>query len=299
MAQGPLHWWHRVVVHSKQAIYHWSFMQNMYTCMYIHMYIHSKVHTYKYGTRKTGRTTDQHGPISDQELAVYGPFWCLHTKVLDNRWATDRHKLRRTGYPVTTDARADGSRDTQRAVATPYSIIPKTINTSTIHASVRQAYRKNDDPNKAVVRVLPCNEKPETGTQHHASKLQVEGLRLVVAEKGMQTNAKSAHGLVRGFVPLHLKAAAESVQSHASSVKKRPTTNARPLGNKLVMYCCTRLKATSFVATKLRIVIGKAQTNIVELRSYGPRQYWCRDLLMDADMLTRSVEENLKRKKLS
>ena len=65
----------------------------MYTCMYIHMYIHAKVHTYKYGTRKNGRTTDQPVPISDQELAVYRPFWCHHTQVLDNGWATDRNKL--------------------------------------------------------------------------------------------------------------------------------------------------------------------------------------------------------------
>ena len=150
-----------------------------------------------------------------------------------------------------------------------------------------------------VVRVLPCYEKPETGARHHASKLQLEGLRPVVAEKGMRTNAKNAHGLVRGFVPSHLEAVAESVRSHASRVKKRPTTNARPLGNELVVYRCTRLQATSFGATKLRIAIGKAETNVVEARSNGPRQYRCRDLLMDADMLTRSVEESLKRKKLS
>ena len=105
---------------------------------------------------------------------------------------------------------------------------------STIHASVRQAYRKNDDPDKAVprvVRVMPCYEKPVMGAQHHASKVQVEGLRPEVAEKGMRTNAKNAHGLVRGFVTSHLEAVAESVRSHASHVKKQPTTHARPLGN--------------------------------------------------------------------
>ena len=142
---------------------------------------------------------------------------------------------------------------------------------------------------RRVVRVLPCYEKPETGARHHASKLQVEGFRLVVAEKGMRTNVKNAHGLLRGFVPSHLEAVAESVRSHASRVKKRPTTNARPLGNELVACCCT----------KLRIAIGKAETNVVEARSNGQRQYRCRDLIMDTDMLTRSVKENLKRKKLS
>ena len=69
----------------------------MYTCMYIHMYIHAKVHTYKYGTRKNGRTTDRLGPVSDQELAVYGPFWCHHTKDLENGRATDRHRLTTDG----------------------------------------------------------------------------------------------------------------------------------------------------------------------------------------------------------
>jgi len=53
----------------------------------------------------------------------------------------------------------------------------------------------------------------------------------------MRTNVKNAHGLLRGFVPSHLEAVAESVRSHASRVKKRPTTNARPLGNELVAYC--------------------------------------------------------------
>jgi hypothetical protein len=65
--------------------------------MYIHMYIHAKVLTYKYGTRKNGRTTDRLGPMSDQELAVHGPFWCHHTKVLENGRATDRHKLTTDG----------------------------------------------------------------------------------------------------------------------------------------------------------------------------------------------------------
>jgi hypothetical protein len=83
-----------------------------------------------------------------------------------------------------------------------------------------------------------------------------------------------------------------------SCVKKQPATNARPLDNELVAYCSTRLQATSFGTTKLRIAIGKAEMNVVEVRSCGPRQYWCRDLLMDADMLTRSTEENLKKKKL-
>jgi hypothetical protein len=56
--------------------------------MYIHMNMHAKVHAYKYGTRKKGQITDQLVPISDQELAVYGPFWCHHTKVLDG-WMGD------------------------------------------------------------------------------------------------------------------------------------------------------------------------------------------------------------------
>ena len=150
-----------------------------------------------------------------------------------------------------------------------------------------------------VVRVLPRSEQPEMSARHHMSKLQVEGLQLVVAKKGMQTNTKNAHGLLRGFVPLHLKAVAESVQLHASRVKKRPTTNARPVGIELVAYRCTRLQATGFGTTKLQIAIGKAEMNVVEVRSYGPRQYRCCDLLMDADMLTRSTEEKLKRKKLS
>ena len=152
---------------------------------------------------------------------------------------------------------------------------------------------------RRVVWVLPCYEKPETGTWHHTSKLQVEGLRLVVADKGMRTNTKNAHGLWRGLVPLHLEAVVESVRSHGSHVKEWLTTNARPVGNELVVYHCTRLQATSFGATKLRIAIEKAETNVVEVRSYGLRQYRCCDLLIDADMLTRSAEENLKRKKLS
>ena len=150
-----------------------------------------------------------------------------------------------------------------------------------------------------VVRVLPCYEKPEMSAWCHESNLQVEGLRQVVAKKGMQTNTKIAHGLVCGFVSLHLEVVAESVRLHTSCVKKQLTTHARPLGNELVAYRGTRLQATSFGATKLRIAIGKAETNVVEARSYGPRQYRCRDFLMDAEMLTRSVEENLKRKKLS
>ena len=112
---------------------------------------------------------------------------------------------------------------------------------------------------RRVVRVLPCYEKPEMGARHHESKLQVEGFRLVVAEKGMRTNVKNAHGLLRGFVPSHLEAVDEFVRSYASRVKKRPTTNARPLGNDLVAYRCTRLQATSFGATKLRIAIGKGR----------------------------------------
>jgi len=96
---------------------------------------------------------------------------------------------------------------------------------------------------RRVVRVLPCHEKPETGARHPASKLQVEGLRLVVAEKGMRTNVKNAHGLLRGFVPSHLEAVAESVRSHANRVKKRPTTYARPLGNEL--GSCVSLHKTS------------------------------------------------------
>ena len=73
---------------------------------------------------------------------------------------------------------------------------------------------------RRVVRVLPCYEKPEMSAQHYALKLQVEGFRLVVAEKGMRTNVKNAHGLLRGFVPLHLEAVAEFVRLHASRVKK-------------------------------------------------------------------------------
>ena len=69
----------------------------MYTCMYIHTYIHAKVHTFKYGTRKNGWTTDWPMPISDQELAVYGPVWCHHTQVLDDGWVTDRNKLTTDG----------------------------------------------------------------------------------------------------------------------------------------------------------------------------------------------------------
>jgi hypothetical protein len=69
--------------------------------------------------------------------------------------------------------------------------------------------------------------------------------------------------------------------------------------DELVVDCCTRVQATSFGATKLRIAIGKTETNVVEVSSYGPRLYRCCDLLMDADMLTRSVEENVTRKKLS
>ena len=65
--------------------------------MYIHMYIHAKVHTHKYGTRKNGQTTDWPMPISDQELAVYGPFWYHHIKVLDNGQTADRHKLTMDG----------------------------------------------------------------------------------------------------------------------------------------------------------------------------------------------------------
>ena len=144
----------------------------------------------------------------------------------------------------------------------PYSIMRNTINTSTIHASVQQADRKMTTPARLyrrVVRVLPCYEKPEMGARHHESKLQVEGFRLVVAEKGMRTNVKNAHGLLRGFVPSHLEAVDEFVRSYASRVKKRPTTNARPLGNDLVAYRCTRLQATSFGATKLRIAIGKGR----------------------------------------
>ena len=44
---------------------------------------------------------------------------------------------------------------------------------------------------------------------------------------------KNAHGLLHGFVPLHLEAVAVSVQSFMSRMKKRLTTKARPLGNKL------------------------------------------------------------------
>ena len=89
------------------------------------------------------------------------------------------------------------------------------------------------------------------GTRHNAPKLQVEGLRLVVAKKGMQTNAKSAHRLLHGFVPSHLEAVAVSMQSHTSHVKKQPTTKVRPLGDELVADRCTRVQATSFGATKL------------------------------------------------
>ena len=181
----------------------------------------------------------------------------------------------------------------------PYSIMRNTINTSTIHASVQQADRKMTTPARLyrrVVRVLPCYEKPEMGARHHESKLQVEGFRLVVAEKGMRTNVKNAHGLLRGFVPSHLEAVDEFVRSYASRVKKRPTTNARPLGNDLAAQ---DFKQQASAPRNCESPLEKAETNVVEARSNGPRQYRCRDLLMDADMLTRIVEENLKRKKLS
>ena len=49
----------------------------------------------------------------------------------------------------------------------------------------------------------------------------------------------------------------------------------------------------------MQIAIGKAEMNVVEVRSYGPRQYRGRDLLMDADMLMRSVEEIWREKSLA
>ena len=39
--------------------------------------------------------------------------------------------------------------------------------------------------------------------------------------------------------------------------------------------------------------------NVIEAHSHGPRLYLLCDLPMDVDMLKRSIEENLKRKKLS
>jgi hypothetical protein len=69
--------------------------------------------------------------------------------------------------------------------------------------------------------------------------------------------------------------------------------------HELVAEHCTRVQATSFGTTKLEIAIGKAEMNVKEVHSYGLRLYRCHDLLMDVDVLMRSVEGNLKRNKYS
>ena len=173
----------------------------MYTCMYIHMYIHATVHIYKYGTRKNGRTTDQPVPISDQELVVYGPLCCHHTQVLDNRWATDRHKL--TTDKITHHNWAMTSGLLQRPTWS-YPIL------STRQQFMRQCDKRTEKFRPArlyrgVIWVLPCYKKSETGAWHNVLKLQVEHLPLVVAKKGNWTNAKIPMGCQADLCPSTLR----------------------------------------------------------------------------------------------